>query len=150
MKPEVAEPQVKDLYDQDFFEWTQRNAELLRAGRFAEADIAHIAEEVEDMGKSQQRELQSRLAVLVMHLLKWKFQPGGRGPSWRATINTQRRDIADLMESMPGLRRAFNLPKAYARAVADAVDETELPANTFPAKCPFPLDEILDTGFWPE
>ena len=94
---------TRDLYDQDFLEWTVRNSGLLRAGRFGEADIEHIAEEIEDMGKSQRRELGSRLEVLLAHLLKWQFQPGGRNSSWESTIRIQRTKIAKLLRDMPSL-----------------------------------------------
>jgi hypothetical protein len=152
MKPEVAESTAKDLYEQDFFEWTLRNAELLRAGQFQEADIAHIAEELEDMGKREHRELHSRLVVLLVHLLKWRLEPGIRSRSWRATINTQRRDIAELLEWMPSLRPALvrGLSKAYRKAVEDAIDEMGLLQPDFPAQCPYSLEQIFDTLFFPE
>ena len=92
---------AKDLYDRDFFEWTQCNAALLRAGQLDQADIEHIAEEIEDMGKSQRRALESRLEVLLAHLLKWRFQPDYRGPSWEATIELQRHKLAKLLKEMP-------------------------------------------------
>ena len=71
---------VEDLYDRDFLEWTARNAELLRAGRLKEADLEHIAEEIEDLGKGQRHEVRSGLRVLLMHLIKWQSQPEKRGP----------------------------------------------------------------------
>jgi hypothetical protein len=86
MKASVLRQTAKDLYEQDFFEWTVQNAQLLRAGRLEEADLEHIAEEIEDMGRSERRELESRLSVLLSHLLKWRFQPSRRGRSWQATI----------------------------------------------------------------
>jgi len=151
MKPEVAEPKAQDLYDEDFFEWTLRNAELLRAGRFAEADIAHIAEELEDMGKRHQHELSSRLRVLLTHLLKWQIQVLRRSGSWRATIDTQRQEIADLLRQMPSLRNALQqgLPEAYPRAVNKAAGETGLAPTVFPPSCPFRLEQILDATFFP-
>ena len=109
-----------ELYDRDFFEWTVRNAELLRSGRADEADLAHIAEEIEDMGKRERRELLSRLAVLICHLLKWQIQPERRSNSWKATLRYQRRDIRKLLTDMPSLRRflAENLAEAYQDGVA--------------------------------
>ena len=114
-----------DLYNRDFLEWTVRNASLLRAGRFAEADIEHIAEEIEDMGKSQRRALGSRLEVLLAHLLKWRYQPGGRGSSWESTIRIQRAKIAKLLREMPSLHSALadELTDAYQTAVLAAVGE---------------------------
>ncbi len=152
MKPEIAESTAIDLYEQDFFEWTLRNAELLRAGRFDETDVERIAEELEDMGKREHRELHSRLVVLLVHLLKWRLEPGIRSRSWRGTMNTQRRDIAELLEWMPSLRPALarGLSKAYRKAVEDAIDEMGLLQPNFPAECPYSIEQILDTQFFPE
>src|SRR5688572_30592741 len=115
---------VKDLYDLDFFEWTARNAALLREGKFTEADIDHIAEELEDMGKRDRRELESRLELLLEHLLKWQMQPLFRGPSWGRTIAVQRSGIAKLLEQAPSLRPKINMEKSYVAAVKIASRET--------------------------
>ena len=143
---------VKDLYEGDFFHWAAVNADLLRAGRFTEADIDHIAEEIEDMGKSQRRALESRLEILLAHLLKWQFQPDGRSSSWRATIRLQRSKINKLLREMPTLRGvALNeLEEAYENSVILAASETELPEAGFPPACPFSLEQILDPEFFPE
>ncbi len=140
------------LYDLDFFEWTQCNAALLRAGRFDEADIEHIAEEIRDMGAREQHELESRLEVLLQHLLKWQFQPHLRGRSWRSTIKVQRRDIAKLLRRMPSLKPklAAGLDDAYEGGVVLAWGETDLPEDSFPASCPFTLEQILDKEYFPE
>ena len=76
-----------EVYDADFYEWTVRNTELLRAGRASEADLEHIAEEIEDIGQNQRRQLVSRLVILIAHLLKWQVQPERRSRSWTLTIN---------------------------------------------------------------
>jgi len=139
------------LYDEDFFEWTRRSAELLRAGRFDQADIEHIAEEIEDMGKRDLKEMNSRVQVLVAHLLKWQLQPAKRSRSWSGTIVAQRIEIeADLKQS-PSLKRKVRsgLPDNYAKAVRRAIAETELASDLFPADCPFTVEEILDPGFLP-
>ena len=140
-----------ELYDEDFYQWTVRNAELLRSGRVREADLVNIAAEIEDMGKRERRELLSRLSILIMHLLKWQVQPDRRGNSWTATIRLQRKEIGDLLLEMPSLRRylAKNLPKAYEYGVVSAVAETGLPSEAFPNTCPFPLDALLDPDFLP-
>ncbi len=143
---------AKDLYDRDFVEWTARNAELLRAGRVNEADIEHIAEEIEDMGKRQRHELRGRLRVLLVHLLKWQSQPEKRGPSWIATISSQRDDLADLLEDAPSLRSVLeeSVPRVYEQAARRAARETGLAATAFPGACPFRIDRILDADFFPE
>ncbi len=142
---------AKDLYDRDFFEWTQCNAALLRAARFDQADIEHIAEEVEDMGKSERHELENRLRVLLAHLLKWQLQPERRGRSWRATIRVQRGELLRLLRHLPSLRRYLGdtLPETYRLAIDQAISETDLPDETFPETCPFPLEQILDEKFFP-
>jgi uncharacterized protein DUF29 len=140
-----------DLYDQDFYQWTVRNAELLRSGRAPEADLAHIAEEIEDMGKRERRELLSRLSTLIAHLLKWQAQPDRRGNSWTATIRLQRKEIKDLLSQMPSLQRYLeqNLAKAYEYGVVTAVAETGLPSEAFPSTCPFDFHALLDEQFLP-
>ena len=152
MKPSVLAPAVKDLYEQDFFEWTVRNAELLRAGQLDEADLEHIAEEIEDMGKSERHALRSRLRVLLSHLLKWKYQAGRRSRSWKATIRVQRDELAHLLRQMPSLRRYLRdqLPEVYPIAVEGAIAEADLPEEVFPTACPFSLDEILTADFFPD
>src|ERR1700733_7160074 len=93
-----------DLYETDFYEWTVRNAELLRSGRAGEADLTHIPEEIEDMGKRERRELLHRLSTLTAHLLKWQIQPGRRSRSWELTIRVQRKDLSKLVAENPSLQ----------------------------------------------
>ena len=142
----------RSLYDQDFFEWTQCNAALLRAGCFDQADIEHIAAELEDMGKRDQRELESRLQVLLAHLLKWKHQPEKRSSSWESTIDTQRDEIERLLRQATSLRRSIAdaLSGVYRKTVRDAARETRLGRSVFTEVCPFTMDEILDEEFLPE
>ena len=78
-------------YEADIVAWASEQARLLRSGRFDLLDTEHIAEEIEDVGKSEQRELASRMAVLLCHLIKWCYQPARQGASWLATIKTQHR-----------------------------------------------------------
>jgi hypothetical protein len=141
---------AKELYDLDFFEWTARNAELLREGRFAEADIEHIAEELEDMGKRDRRELESRLELLLEHLLKWQMQPLLRGPSWSRTIAVQRSAIAKLLEEAPSLQPKIDLERCYAAAVKIASRETGFSRDRFPSACPFRLEQVLDDDYFPD
>ncbi len=139
------------LYDEDFFEWTRVNGELLRAGHYNQADIEHIAEEIEDMGKRDLKELNSRVQVLVAHLLKWQLQTAKRSRSWSSTIVTQRIEIeADLKQS-PSLKRKVRsgLPDNYEKAVRRATAETGLASDLFPAECPFTVEQILDPEFLP-
>jgi hypothetical protein len=138
-------------YDHDFFEWTQHTAALLRAGRLGELDVVHLAEEVEEMGKRDRRELESRLQVLLVHLLKWGSQAERRSPSWRRTIIAQRAGIERVLRDSPSLRPrvAADLERHYADAVDRAAIETELPPGHFPARCPWTSAELLDKRFFP-
>ncbi|KJR43715.1 protein of unknown function DUF29 [Candidatus Magnetoovum chiemensis] len=93
----------QSLYETDFYQWSLKTAELIRQGRLNELDLENIAEEIESLGKNNKRELGSRLAVLIMHLLKWQFQSKKRSKSWKATIVTQRREIKHLIKNSPSL-----------------------------------------------
>lgn len=139
-------------YDDDFYAWTVEQARLLRAGEFSALDVGNIAEEIESMGRSDRRELQSRLVVLTMHLLKWRFQPSARSRSWAATIDEQRLQIENVFAELPSLRplAAAMLGRSYTIGRARAVAETGLADDAFPASCPFTLDEALSRSFLPE
>jgi hypothetical protein len=145
-------PRNDTAYDEDFFAWTEEQARLLRAGEFSQVDIANVAEEMEDMGRSIRRELRNRLSVLTMHLLKWRYQPGHRSPSWSATISEQREQIHDLIDESPSLKPvlAQDFTKIYKSAITKARRDTGLPETTFPPDCPFTTDQILAPGFLPE
>lgn len=140
------------LYDRDFYAWANQQAALLRAGNLAAADIAHIAEEIESMGKTEQRELENRLTVLLLHLLKWRFQPKRRGASWEATIRIQRRDLTRHLDRNPSLKPhiADAVSYAYGNAVIEAASETGQPEENFPAECPWTFEQIMSAAFWPE
>jgi hypothetical protein len=139
------------LYDRDFYAWATEQAGLLRAGRLSEADIGHIAEEIESMGKTEKRELISRLTILLLHLLKWQFQPSHRGASWRASINNARDDIADHLEDNPSLKAQLGpiMLSAYRRAARQAAAETGFAENLFPTSCPWTFSQTTNPEFWP-
>lgn len=140
------------LYDADFYAWAEQQAALLRAGNLAAADIELIAEEIESMGRSEKRELLSRLEVLLMHLLKWRLQPSRRGASWEASIANTRDQIADHLTDNPSLKARLPefMETAYRRAARQARVETGLAASTFPDACPWPFEQAMDDGFWPD
>ena len=141
-----------ELYDQDFYAWTQTTADLIRAGKWDDLDREALAEEIESLGKSQHRELGSRLDVLVMHLLQWRYQPAEHSGSWRRAIRTQRRELRRLLEQNPSLRPvvASVIAEGYADARLDASDATGLPLTTFPEACSWTPEQVLDAEFWPE
>jgi Domain of unknown function DUF29 len=142
----------RSKYDTDFYAWSLHNAALIRAGRLSEVDLTHVAEEIESMGKANKRELISRLAVLLAHLLKWKFQPGLRGNSWKYTIDTQRFEVQDVLNESPSLKHEIHeqVDHAYKKAVMLAAAETGFNRNTFPENCPFSLLDALNETFFPE
>ena len=145
-------PSKPTLYEKDFYAWSLEQAALLRTGKAGEADLENIAEEIESMGKTEKRELISRLTVLLLHLIKWRFQPGVRGRSWRLSIEGQRLDIKDLLEDNPSLEPmvAGSIASAWRRALIEAERETGLPASTFPAGCPWEARDLLSDSFWPD
>jgi len=142
----------EENYERDFFAWAQEQAALLRSGDWAKADVEHIAQEIESMGKAEKRELISRLAVLLLHLLKWRFQPALRGTSGRLSIEQQRLKIADHIDDNPSLKtmRDEAVTTAYRYARVDAERETGLVRETFPAQCPWTFDDMMDESFWPQ
>ena len=143
---------MNTLYDTDFYQWTFHNAELLRQGKLTEIDIPNIAEELESMGKSEKRELFSRLAVLVMHLLKWQYQSQRRSNSWITTINTQRMDIELLLQDSPSLKHNIDkiLNEVYINAKKMFERETGISKKELPEACPYTFMQIINNDFWPE
>lgn len=139
-------------YDTDIVAWANEQARLIRAGRFDLLDLEHIAEEIEDVGKSERREIVSRMAVLLAHLLKWRYQPERRGNSWRRTVLAQRKELKVELKRTPSLRHIIDDPEwgevIWAKAVAQATEETGL--EDFPDICPWSATEILDPEWWPE
>jgi hypothetical protein len=142
---------MSDLYDHDFYAWANEQAGLLRSGKLSAADVAHIAEEIESLGRSEKRELVSRLTVLLLHLLKWQFQPTHRGASWEASIANSRDRIADHLGDNPSLKARLPeaIETAYRYARRDASAETGMRASAFPSTCPYSLSEVMDESFWP-
>ena len=136
-------------YADDFYAWTKEQAEHLREGRLDRLDVSNLTEEIETMGRTERAELESRLAVLLTHLLKWQHQPGLRSRSWKSTIREQRRQIERNLRRSPSLKAEFadSLAEAYGDAVLAAERETGL--ESFPASCPFGADQILDAEFLP-
>ena len=132
------------LYEADETAWLDATADLIRAGRVEQIDAGTLAEYLTDMARRDRREATSRLAVLLAHLLKWRFQPDRRSGSWRETVEVQRQELAELFESQVLRTHASGmLGKAYANAVRQAAAETGLADSTFPTTCPYSLDAIL-------
>ncbi len=140
------------LYDEDFFAWASEQAALLREGKLGQADLEHIAQEIESMGRTEKRELISRLTVLMLHLLKWRFQPTMRSKSWRLSIEGQRLDIEAHLQDNPSLKASMAeaIAFSYRRALIEAERETGLEAGSFPRDCPWSFEEMMAGDFWPE
>jgi hypothetical protein len=141
-------------YEQDVVAWANEQVALLRAGELTAIDVQHIAEEIEDVGKSEQRELASRMSVLLAHLLKWQFQPSRRSKSWEFTIRTQRKEVAYVLDEAPSLRGKFSdsawLDIVWSKARSSASDETGLDLDAFPEVLPWAADDVLSQEFHPE
>ncbi len=148
---------MSTLHETDFYSWTQaqaaglRRLARMRLNTVPELDWQVLAEEVEGLGRSLERELYSRYVVLLSHLLKWRSQPGFRSRSWQLTITDQRRELARLLAKNPGLKSkvAAEFADAYEPARRRAMSETGLPDHAFPEACPYLVDQVGDGDFWP-
>jgi len=138
-----------DLYEVDFYKWTQEQAGFLQEEKWNCLDVPNLLEEIESLGKQQQNELTNRLGVLLGHLLKWEFQPSHRSKSWLSTIREQRRQILRLLKQSPSLKPYLQeaIEEAYESGLDLAVGETSLDYKDFPEKCLYTLEQILSTEF---
>lgn len=143
---------TSQLYETDFYAWTVEQANLLQEGKLHQLDIVNLVEEIESLGKQQRQELRNRLEILIGHLLKWQYQSHKRSNSWRLTIGEQRRRIQRHLKENPSLKPY--LPEAIMDAYEDgiylALQETNLPNDTFPTENPYTISQILDPTFFPE
>lgn len=146
--------QSKNLYEKDFYAWTQEQAKLIRNKALNKLDLLNLLEEVESMGASQKREFESRLSVILVHLLKWKYQPVMRSNSWLGSIVENRNEIETLLNQNPSLTNTKisqeKLKNAYKHAIRKAAVETGLNKNIFPEKCEWTIKQLLDDEFFPK
>ena len=142
------------LYEQDFFAWTQTTAALIRAGKWLEIDVNSLAEELNDLGVSQYNAVSSDLYQVLVHMLKWQYQPPLHvdSHSWRDSIVEHRDRIDRMCTRLPSLRRHLPtmLAEEYPRARRRARIQTSLALSTFPEECPWTVEEALDDDFWPQ
>ncbi len=143
--------ELAEIYETDFAQWIDKTVQLLGEERFADIDLKNLIEEVESLGKRDKREIQNRLIVLLMHLLKYAYQPEKRSTSWISTINEQRRQIVLILQDSPSLKNYLNenFADCYAKARREASDETGLLIKTFPEECPFAEADVLTEGWLP-
>ena len=141
----------KTLYEQDYCLWLDTTAQLLRERQLDGLDLENLIAEIEAMGGSQRRELESRLRVLLMHLLKYRYQPSYRSNSWLCTINEQRSEIELLLKYSPSLKPYLSevFPECYSKAQRNAAKETNLPLEVFPTESPFTQEETLSPDYLP-
>jgi len=139
------------LYEEDFYTWTHQQSEILRQRQFDQLDLAHLIEEIIDLGNRHYDQLESRFMQLIAHLLKWQVQHWRRSNSWRATIRVQRTSIDKLLRRNPGLKSRLDeaLLESWTEARDLAIAETDLPDNNFPEICPFSLEQIMNPDFFP-
>ena len=152
MSDTATKPPPNDLYETDFYAWTQEQARLLRQRRWADLDLDNLIDEVESVGGSEKREIGSRLTVLLAHLLKWKYQPGHRGSSCTGTIFEQRGQLGAIIRTSPRLRASYEA-QVHERFLSGrllAAKETGIAFGLFPEECPWTPDQVLDMEFWPE
>ncbi len=139
-------------YDADVHAWAQEQVRFLRAGAWARLDIAHLADAIADVGRSERHALTSALSVILLQLLKWDHQPGRRTRSWVTSIRTQRSEVEERLEDSPSLRSQIDklIARADHRARIAAAGETGLDEETFPKVCPYAWDAIMARPMaWP-
>lgn len=140
------------LYDTDYLQWLETTIEQLQQQHYGAVDWQNLIEELADMGRSERRALESNLVILLLHLLKWQFQPQRRGGSWRGSIVEHRRRIRRALQESPSLKPHLEdvFAEAYRDAVEQALAETGLAPEMFPTDCPYSIAETLESSFLPE
>ena len=148
----ATKPPANQLYEEDFYAWTQAQAKLLREKRWDYPDFENLVEEVRSVGVSERREIKSRLRALMWHLLEWKYQPGRRGGIWSGSISEQRSQLKDVLKDSPSLKRypAKIYLDVYLGARLEVSKETGIAFDLFPEQCPFTIEQIMDPEFLPE
>ncbi len=150
MPPIKAELQM--LYETDYMQWIETTIEKLRSQDYANVDWENLIEEIEAMGRRDRQSLKSNLIVILLHLLKWEFQPEKRSGSWESSIIEHRRRVKDDLIDSPSLKPYLEniFAECYTQAVKQAKAETGLPLQTFPVQCPYELPQVIDDEFLPE
>lgn len=143
---------MNETYVTDFNSWIDQTTQLLRDRRWQDIDVAHLIEEIQDLGKSEQRAIASQLTRLLMHLLKWQYQPQRRSDSWLDSITDARTQIELAIVDSPSLKPypAAQLKESYTRARRQAAKQTGLQMLEFPDECPYSLNLVLDEDWLPQ
>jgi Domain of unknown function DUF29 len=149
---QVSKPHISSIYDRDYYLWIETTAKQLQERKFLEIDIDNLAEEIESIGRSEKCALKSNLVVVLMHLLKWQYQPSVRSNSWKSSIREHRRRLRDALQDSPSLKpyliEVFG--ECYQDSREQAADETDLPLAIFPVISPFSPDQTLSPEYLPE
>jgi hypothetical protein len=143
---------LSQLYETDFNLWIEQTVNHLKKGNLQALDLDNLIEEISDMGRNNRREIFGRLKVLLMHLLKWQYQPEKRTNSWINTIDEQREQLELILRDSPSLKPylADIFAECYQKEVRGTVNETNLPKETFPVDCPFTQEQVLNWDYFPE
>ena len=141
-----------NLYESDYYLWLEHTARLISEGKFSEVDTANLIEEIADMGRSEKKAVKSNLIIVLLHLLKYKYQPEKRSNSWKASIREHRRRLRDDFQASPSLKRYMTsvFEECYQDSRELAADETGLPLDTFPLKSPFTAELVLNPDYLPQ
>lgn len=152
MNPQLSVNTDKTLYESDFYLWLSTTAQLLHNGNFSEIDLDNLIEEIEGMARKEKQALKSNLRILLMHLLKWKYQTDKRTNSWRSTIREHRKRLKDAFADSPSLKPYYLeiFADSYQDAKELASDETGLSLDTFPVDSPFTPEETLNEDYLPD
>ncbi|WP_263079936.1 DUF29 domain-containing protein [Endozoicomonas sp. Mp262] len=143
---------AESLYETDFYGWTQQQVQLIRSGNLEALDLNNILEELDNMGKSEYRQFSHRLDILLMHLLKWQFQPEHRSSGWKGSIEEQRFRLTKLLKENPSMKSKVPsmMADAYEVARINAYKETGLAKTAFPGIPPWTIEQAMDSQFWPD
>jgi hypothetical protein len=152
MDKTITKPPVNDLYETDFYAWTQEQARAVEEGRWSDVDSANVADEIQTLGRELEREIGARTEILLSYLLKWRQLAEYRGFAWKENIDRQRQEVAGLFAESPSLReaRARFVARAYESARRRLKYETSFEHTDFPASCPFTIEQVFDAGYFPE
>lgn len=145
----------KTLYEQDFYQWIQNTAIFLKEKQFDQVDWENVIEEIESMGRSEKKEVQSRLIILIEHLLKlqyWEAEKAYNERGWRITVIEQRRQIISNLKDSPSLKPILDkiFLECYQDAKNDTIKKYKLSSNLFPTEPPFTLEDVLNPDYLPE
>lgn len=144
--------QSQTLYETDYLQWIETTIKKLQSQDYKNVDWENLIEEITDMGRSERRSLKSNFIVILVHLLKWQFQPEKRSGSWEGSIVEHRRRVQEALDDSPSLKPYLEsiFAECYTQAVKQAKAETGLPLESFPVMCPYELSEVIADEFLPQ